>query len=52
MVALVMIEEIRTLRAETEQVPVRGEDLLRLLPECAAERFLGKEEMREMRRHA
>ena len=50
--ALVVIEEVRSLRAEPEQVAVRVQDLLRLLPEGAAERLLRKEEMGEVGRHA
>ena len=46
-----VIEEIGALRPETKEVAVCLEDVLRLLPECAAERFLGKEEVREVRGH-
>ncbi len=48
---LVVVEEIGTLRAEPEQVAVCVEDLIRLLPEGAAERFLREEEVGEMGRH-
>jgi hypothetical protein len=46
-----VVEEIRTLRPETEQVAVCLEDLMRLLPKGAAERFLSKKEVREVGRH-
>ena len=49
--ALVVIEEIRSLGAEPEKISVRLQELIRLLPESAAERILRKKEMGEVGRH-
>ncbi len=49
--ALVVIEEVRSLGAESEQIAVRLQDFLRPLPEGAAKRGFRKEEMGEVGRH-
>jgi hypothetical protein len=45
-------EEVGALRAEPEEVAVGDEDIFRPLPEGAAKRLLGEQEVGEMRRHA
>ena len=49
--ALIVVEEVRSLRAETEKVAVRVRSFVRLLSEGAAERLFGEEEMGEVGRH-
>jgi len=49
--ALVMIEEIRPLRAEAKDVSVRIKDGLRFLAQGSPQRFLSEKQMSEVSRH-